>query len=259
MTLAAASYLTTLGNTRLAWGTELYASDSTQKEILGSVRWDVNPIWGLRGFEYVRFHFAAELGQLCTQVANVAIANQTGTVKTGFTLTGSMTADIYVGCLARVKDDAGAAGAAPEGELARIISNTANAAVFHPDDELSAALASGDDLEIICPNRVKVAAAGEESLLVRGVAMAAQTAYYYGWVQFYGRAPHAQFVAAGTAVTGPKGLIAATGGLLTVSNSSSRSILVASLETTTVATDQVKRTDLAFMHCGVAGEPLISA
>lgn len=259
MTLATSAYLTSLSNARLAWGTELDASDSTPKDVLGSVRWDVNPIWGLRGFEYVRFHFAAELGQLCTQVANVALANMTGTATTSFTLASSMTADIYAGCLFRVKDDTAAAGAAPEGELARIIANTADVGTLHPDDALSVALASGDDGEIICPNRVKVAAAGEESLLVRGVAMAAQTAYYYGWVQFYGRAPHAQFVAAGTGVTGPKGMIAATGGLLTVSNSSARNILVASLEGTTVASDQVKRTDLAFMHCGVAGSALVSA
>lgn len=259
MTLAAAAYTTPLANTRLGWGTELNASDSTAKEVLGSVRWDVNPTWGLRGFEYVRFHFAATAGEWCTQLANVAIANATGTAKTSFTLASSMTADLYVGCLARVKDDTGAAGAAPEGEIARIIKNTADVGYFHADDELSAALASGDDLEIICPNRVQQMGSGDEALLVRGVAMAAQTQYYYGWVQFYGLNPIAKVVAAGTAVTGPKMVIAGASGLATVSNSSSRSLAIGSLYTTTIASDQVLRTGLILVHCGIAGAPLISA
>lgn len=257
MTIASSAYLTPNANNRLAWGTELDASDSTPKEILGSVRWDIHPIWGLRGFEYVRFHDAAVVGSVNTQIANVGITNATGT-STGTVVTTGLTADIYTDCLVRCKDDTGGAGAAPEGELARIVGNTATTIYLDSNDYWSVAPSSGDDFEIICPSRVSACGAGDESLLVRGVAMTTHDAYDYGWVQFFGLAPHANVVAAGTTVTGPKGLITATG-VFTVSSSSARNIIVGSLNTTSIATDQVKRTDLVFVKCGLMGEHLVSA
>ncbi len=259
MGLASAAYTVANGNERLAWATALNASDATSKEILGSVRWDVHPIFGLRGFEYVRFHDAAALGSWNTQIANIAVANATGTSTTSVTLAAAFTADILVDCLIRCKDDTGAAGAAPEGEIARIIRNTADVAYINADDAWTVAPSSGDDFEVILPSRVSAAGAGDEAILVRGVAMATQTIYYYGWVQFYGWAPHAKVVAAGTTLTGPKGVITGTGGLATVSSTSSRSILVGSLTTTSIATDQVKRTDLIHVQCGVVASPMVSA
>lgn len=258
MTLATSAYLTPNANNRLAWGTELDASDSTPQEILGSIRWDMGGLWGLRGFEYVRFHDAAVLGSINTQIANVAISNATGTSTTTVVTTG-LTADIYVDCFVRCKDDTGAAGAAPEGELARIIRNTTTTLYLNADDAWSVAPSSGDDFEIILPYRVSASGAGDESLLVRGVAMATHDAYDYGWVQFFGKCPHANVVAAGTVLTGPKGVITGSGGLITVSSSSARNIIVGSLNTTSIATDQVLRTGLVDLACGIAGSPMVSA
>jgi len=259
MTIASAASLAANGNGRLAWATDLDASDAVAQEILGSARWDVHPIWGLRGFEYVRFHDAAVKGSWNTQIANIAVANATGTSTTTVVLAGTFTADILKDCLVRCKDDTGAAGAAPEGETARIISNTTGVLYLNPDDAWSVAPSSGDDFEVILPHRVSAAGAGDESLLCRGVAMATQTIYYYGWVQFYGWNPFANFVAAGTVVTGPKGIITGSGGLATVSSTSSRSILVGSLPCTSITTDQVGRTNLCHIQTGVAGSPMISA
>ena len=259
MTIATSMITQSYANKRMGWATKLDASDSSANEVIGTVRWDQHPILGLRGFQYVRFHFAATAGEWCSQIGNVALANMTGTATTSFTLASSMTADLYVDCLFRVKDDTGGAGAAPEGETARIIANTADVGTLHPDDELSAALASGDDGEIICPNRVEQTAGGDQAYTVRGVALAAQTAYYYGWVQFYGLNPVAKFVAAGTAVTGAKGVIAANSGLATVSSTSDRSLLIGSLDCTTIASDQVGRTNIVHVQCGVAAENFVSA
>lgn len=258
MTIASAAYLTPNGNTRLGWGTELNASDSSAKEILGSVRWDVHPVWGLRGFEYVRFHDAAVVGSWNTQVANVGITNATGTSQYTVVTTG-LTADIHVGCLIRCKDDTGGAGAAPEGETARIVANTTTVITLDSNDYWSVAPSSGDDFEIIAPHRVSAAGAGDESLLCRGVAMTTHDQYDYGWVQFFGWNPIANFVAAGTAVTGPKGIITGTGGLATVSSTSARNIIVGSLTCTSIATDQVGRTNLCHIKTGICGETMVSA
>lgn len=259
MGLASAAYLMSGGGDRLAWGSSLDSSSSTPLDILGAVRWESDSMWGLRGFEYVRFHDAAVVGSLNTQIANIAVANATGTSTETVVLAGTFTADILTGCLVRCKDDTGAAGAAPEGELARIVGNTTGVLYLNTDDAWTVAPTSGDDFEVICPHRVSASGAGDESMLVRGVAMATHLIYSYGWVQFYGYAPHANLVAAGTAVTGPKGVISGSSGVLTVSSSSNRNILVGSLPTTTVAADQVKRTDLVFLHCGILGEPMVSA
>jgi hypothetical protein len=119
--------------------------------------------------------------------------NQTGTATT--TVVGSFTADEHIGALAIVHDDAGAAGAAPEGEASIVASNSATVATLETDLPWSVALASGDDVTLISPNLID-SAANDPNFVVCGVAMGAPADDGWGWFQFQGVHPAAAHTAA---------------------------------------------------------------
>ena len=104
-------------------------------------------------------------------------------------ITGA-TADRHIGMIAFVNDDAGAAGAAPEGEATIVRSNTATVMRFEADYALSAALAVNDVLHVIATYQVEAAAAADQAWVVEGVAIGdvGFAANNYGWVQQYGHA-----------------------------------------------------------------------
>jgi hypothetical protein len=258
MTLASASYLNAPSNFRLAWGTELDASDSTPKESPGSVRTVVDPVFGYRQFEYVQFSYAAAAGEWVSKVGVVALASAASGTTTSVTTTG-LTANAYQYGLLRCKDDAGAAGAAPEGEIARIIENSTTVIYVNAADAFSVAPAVGDAFDIILPHRVEQMTSGDMAVDVRGVSMVTQTTDYWGWAQFYGLCPIAKVVAAGTVVTGPKGVIAGSTGLATVSSTSAESAMIGFLPTTSIATDQVLRTGLIHIACSHAKACAVTA
>ncbi len=113
----------------------------------------------------------------------VDASNQTGTATT--TVVGTFTADELNDAVAIVYDDAGAAGAAPEGEASIIQSNTATTATLYTELPWSAALASGDDVLIITKKAVD-AADGDYNHLALGIAMGAIADDGWGWLQFQG-------------------------------------------------------------------------
>ena len=130
------------GNSGLVrgWSTTLDSSDPVAKERVGAVRYTTDEKWGLRGFKYVRFDQSGGMttGQLASQVANVAIANITAGTTTSITTSG-LTANILVGGILVCTDDAGGAGAAPEGEKAIIAANSATVVEIDSDDAFSVA------------------------------------------------------------------------------------------------------------------------
>jgi len=240
------------GYVSVGWNTALDSSDTEAKEVLGLVRYDFHPVFGLRGFKYVRFDQSGgnTAGELVAQVANVAISNITAGTTTSITTSG-LTADIHVGGLLVCTDDAGGAGAAPEGEAGVIVANTATVVQIDPDSPFSAAPASNDDFVIVKPWATGDAVAGDVAVNVQGVAMADQAQYDYGWVQFLGLHPKVSCIAAGTALTTAKSLIMANGGLVTNGNSSAAELRVGYLEAA-VASDQVARYALVNLFCGEA-------
>jgi hypothetical protein len=249
MTIQAASLLTLGGTTQMSWATELDSTSATPLEKKGIVRWDHHPIWGLRGFIYLREDQSggAAIGALRSFKDNVTITNVTSGTTTSIT-TSSLTADIYVDALLRCTDDAGAAGAAPEGETGRIVKNTTTVITIDSNDAFSAAPAANDDFEIIVPWACENSAANDESAQVAGVVMAAQDQYDYGWVQFYGLHPSANIVAAGTAVPVEESLIAGTS-LLTDGAGAVLDMRVA-FNKSSIASDTVLRKACVFMFCG---------
>ena len=150
--------------------------------------------YGVRIFEYVRNQSgsATAQGELHKKVADVTVSNVTSGTTTGFTKSASLTADIHVGRILHVDDNDDSAGAAPEGESAPIVSNTANAAVTDSDYPFTVALAANDDIRIFSPGwHVTDAADGDLAKECSGVVVASSglSSTYYGWIQKYGFNP----------------------------------------------------------------------
>lgn len=170
--------------------------------------------FGPRVFQYGRNVSGSAMaqGDLVSRVADVAISNITAGTTTSATKSGGFTANKHYGMLLYVQDNADSAGAAPEGEISPIISNTADVVVVNSDRPFSVALAANDDLDVISPGWHLIdAAAADKAQEVKGVVMAANglTDLYYGYTQVYGIVPIAKFKAA-TGFTDRAALIADT-------------------------------------------------
>lgn len=190
MTIATTALQALYGGAQLGWATELSSTSATPLEKKGIVRWDHHPVFGLRGFKYCRIDQSGGMtaGQVASRKANTSAGTITAGTTTTITTSG-LTADILVDGLLVVTDDAGGSGAAPEGEAARVIANTATKITVHSDDAFSAAVAASDTATIVLPWAVDDSADGDTAEMVQGVVMADQDQYDYGWVQFYGVHP----------------------------------------------------------------------
>jgi hypothetical protein len=145
---------------------------------------------------------ATQAGELLSRAAAVAVANATSGTTTSVVLAAAgWTPDAFIDRLLVVDDDAGAAGAAPEGEVGVIIDNTTDTILIDPARPFSAALAAGDDLTVYSLFDAKDAADGDLARDVFGVGMADLTDTFWGWVQCYGYCPDVRH-AAGAVVAG---------------------------------------------------------
>lgn len=250
MTIQASKLIASNVGTPVMWRTSLDATHSTPQEVLGSIREDVHPYFGRRRFEYVRFDASTVQGTFLSQVANVAVNNITSGTTTTITTSG-LTADIHVGGLLNCLDDAGGAGAAPEGETGVIVANTATLVTIDTNDAFSVSPAVNDDFVIIKPWAVTTSAAGDFAYAVKGVAMADQTQYYYGWVQFYGINPYVRAVAAGTTLPTGESLIVANSGLITDGAGAAVDLRVGRIMHQ-LTTDTVARRAIVDLFCGSA-------
>jgi len=196
---------------QLAHRTTLDSSSAEALELPGVTRYTHDPRLGLRGFKYVRFDQSGGCtrGQLQSKRANIAITNITAGTKTSITLAGQ-TADIYVGGILVCVDDAGGAGAAPEGESGIIVANTTSVITIDSNDAFSVAPAANDDFVVILPWAVVDSADGDAAGIVQGVAMADHDQYDWGWIQFLGINPDCDAIAAGTALTVNESVVANT-------------------------------------------------
>ena len=133
------------------------------------------------------------------------------------TKAATFTANENVGDLLICTDDAGAAGAAPEGEARIITKNTA--AILYVQPDFSAAPAINDDFVIRSNKNVDASAIGDTRAEIAGVVVAADgiADNYWGWVATQGRI--GALGKAGTAIATDTTLIADTG-RLTVSSTS---------------------------------------
>lgn len=192
-------------------------------------------------------------GVFASRMADQAVtADAAGTVNT-FTDTGQFTEHEEVGNILHILDDAGGAGAAPEGEVGLIVKNDANTLYLQSDNAqasaLTAATASGDTGRIISVAKCDLAAIGDTKQDVFGGALVSVADNYWGWFLCYGWLMEAAVVAAGTTVDSGSahiGLITTTNGLLTNSSTSAQNLLVAR-SGSQLTTDTVHRYTRAFV------------
>lgn len=240
------------------WNTTLDASDTTAKEPKGAVRWTFDPVFGYRGFQYVRFDQSggATKDNICSYRGLISVTATGAGSTTSVTAIG-LTADILADGIIVCLDDAGAAGAVPEGENARIASNTTTQINLDPNDAFSAATATSDTFRVLLPFAVVDAASGDTAATVAGVVMATQSQYSWGWVQFAGFHPTVSTVAAGTTITANRDLIASTN---VVTNGSTSAVeLRVGYTPFQLTTDTVIRKIGMYINCGFAKKVAASA
>lgn len=168
---------------------DLLQADINQRTEIGQIAWSRDGFGRLRMFTYRKnvSGSAMAASELASRLREVE-TNQTGTAATSSTGTW-VAADDHIGALFIVHDDAGGAGAAPEGEATIVASNTATVVTFESSLPLSTALAANDDVTLFSP-KVIDAADGDFCFVVCGVVMATSVADdYYGWFQFQGVHP----------------------------------------------------------------------
>lgn len=191
-------------------------------------------VWGVN-----RRGSAMTVGLVAAVSASLAITvDATGTVNT-LEDGSAFVADEEVGNILYILDDQGAAGAAPEGEWAVVVKNTADVLTFQP--AMTAATISSDTALLVRANgHSTIGAIGATKFTTRGVVMAPSLAdNYWGWFCRKGFV-EAAIVAAGTTVSITAGMIVTTGGLLTNSSTSALSLMVARA-LSAYTTDTVKR------------------
>lgn len=211
MTIQASKLLKNARAYQVGYQAPLDSSSPTPLEGPGAVRYSYDSVFGLRGFQYLRCDQSGGCtqGQVQSKRANIDIANITSGTTTSITKAG-LTADIYVGGILVCIDDAGGAGAAPEGESAVIIENSTSVITIDSNDAFSVAPAANDDFKIILPWAVVDSADGDAAGIVKGVAMANLDQYEWGWFQFLGINPSVDAIAAGTALVVDESVVANT-------------------------------------------------
>lgn len=244
---------------QLAHQTKLSSSSSTPLELPGLVRYTHDRIFGLRGFKYVRFDQSGGVtrGQVQSKLANVAITNIDSGTTTSITKAAAFTADKLIGGILVCTDDAGGAGAAPEGESALIVANTASVITIDTNDAFTVAPAVNDDFAVVLPWAVDDAADGDAAGIVQGVAMADQDQYDWGWVQFYGINPDVDAVAAGTALIVDESVVA--GAALVNDGAGDAADLRIGRLLVGLTSDTVRRKAVVDLFCGEAFKLGLSA
>lgn len=185
-----------VGNLLSTSNRDLESDDSTPYMRPGTQAYIVDA-FGPRIFEYGKnvsgsAVTVAQFMALASDGANVVtttVSNITSGTTTSF-VTSGLTANRHIGMLSFVLDDAGAAGAAPEGETSIVTANTATAVTLDSAYPYSAALAANDDLELISNWQFEDAADGDEAWTCYGMVVAANgiSDGNYGWIQREGYA-----------------------------------------------------------------------
>jgi len=152
-----------------------------------AVCWD--PCWGYRIFKLVKNLSGATIaqGDLMSCADSASVGTVTGGTTTSITTSG-MTANDMEYQMITIADDAGAAGAAPEGESALAIGNSTTEIYIHPDYAFTAAVGASDSVYVVYVNGATDAASsdkrgfGSGTAGVIGVAMGAAADNEWFWV-----------------------------------------------------------------------------
>lgn len=149
----------------------------------------VRDAFGYKVLQYCRIFATATQGSLTSRWGGVNGSTAVTGITSGSTTTAvksaAWTADTQQGAIFYVSDDAGAAGAAPEGEVSIVASNTAGQLTLEPTLPLTAAIASNDAVRTISNWQGEASADGDLNQTVLGVVLGSGgiTSGYYGWIQ----------------------------------------------------------------------------
>ena len=155
-----------------------------------------------RRFRYVENRSGGALNRgLAVTLKSIPFATVTangGTTTTVTRASGSFISDGWaIGDIIRHLDDAGGAGAAPEGEVSVVTAVAALTVTFAP--AFTTAVASSDTVQCIRPWSIKASVAGDPAFL-GGLPTQNIANNEFGWIQTGGLFPDATIVAAGTTV-----------------------------------------------------------
>jgi len=182
-----------------------YAFTSSDKPSLGELAFGHDSFGGLRIFRAVRILQASGMtqGELADRVADVtgtvtAAAGETNDT-THLADTTNFTANNEEGKICQINV---AGAAAPEGECAAIVDNSASQLTFDPQYPLSTAPATGDTYSDWGVAHADDAASGTDQINVMGIVMSDPSATGdIAWLQIYGFHPAATVDADGPAIT----------------------------------------------------------
>lgn len=234
----------------------MFATQVTEKstinlEGLGSVRVEVDALLGERVYKWVRNKSGGTLAidsvagwELRSEAAITAGANTDPKkiVRSAGTWVNGELNGFYV----RVLDDAGAAGAAPEGESGRVLSNDTTTITLV--DALTAPVTTSDTFEILRPWHIIASADAMVAQEVAGVLMVALLDGDYGWVQCRGFHPSVNCVAAGTTLAAAAAVKAAAGIVVVAADNADNGEIIGA-NVLQVTTDTVRRK--AFVWLGL--------
>ena len=202
---------------------DLNADDNVLQHKGGTYAFMVDA-FGIRLFRYGQNRSTAmNVGVLASRVGDNNGATSAGTLVAPFNLTSvgtsSLTADKHNGSVFYVTDDAGAAGAAPEGETSIVVKNTATLITLDPGMPLSTILATSDTASMLGTYNIEACASGDLTWVMFGIVMAKDglSAANAGWCQSWGLCPNA--IADTAAVTIAEPLVAGTGTIITNTSS----------------------------------------
>ncbi len=251
MTIDASKLLITQNPTRLDWGPALNSTSTTPLTTKGAVRWDFNPHFGFRRFVYLRCDQSGGCldGEIQSYRGPIDIPNISAGTTTSVTTAG-LTESEFVGGMLFCYDDAGGAGAAPEGESGMITANTTTVITIDSADAFSVSPAANDDFKVLLPFSVVDSADGDFSGKVAGVSMAPHAQYEWGWFQCEGIHPSVSIIAAGTALPVGESLVA-DAAVMTDGAGDAVDLRIGRL-LVPIASDQVVRKAPVDIYCGVA-------
>lgn len=200
-----------VGNLLSVGQSALNSDDASAKYTPGAISIQVDA-FGLRVFRYGRTQQSGGMskGELSARLGDVTgtVTAAVGEVNDTLHLsdTTNFTADNEIGKVCHITDNNDSAGAAPEGEVAVVVANTASIQTFDPNYPLSTAVAVSDTYRNYSVYHHDDSADGDLAINILGIVMADRSAAYYGWLQMYGLNPGALLTT--SAVTAGNPLVA---------------------------------------------------
>lgn len=180
-------------------------------------------------------------------VSNVAVV--AGALRTQFTTAG-LTANVHIGAIAFVT---GQGGAAPTGEYALVISNTATNVKLDPRRPLGADLAANDDFDLIATYQAERSSDSEETAAhaVPGVVVGSDgiDRGNFGFVQCFGLCPIARHDGGALNVNAPLLVSQATAGRLNESGAGGDANAIVAIAKGS-APDSAADTAVVHLACG---------